>query len=118
MKESEASRGILQWTLDLLAIQNYVIKKGRPHGHRFGKTQEQKDLHIAHISRKICIMRNFVGIHDRFVKDPVFRESQLKIDRTDRSLYPDGQGRAERFHLSNDARRVLSIQKELVDLSQ
>ena len=35
-----------------------------------------------------------------------------------RSLYPDGHGRAERFQLSNDARRVLSIQKELVDLSQ
>ena len=35
-----------------------------------------------------------------------------------RSLYPDGHGRAERFHLSNGARRVLSIQKELVDLSQ
>ena len=26
-----------------------------------------------------------------------------------RSLYPDGQGRAERFHLSNDARRVQRI---------
>ena len=35
-----------------------------------------------------------------------------------RSLHPDGQGRTERFHLSNDGRWVLSIQKELVDLSQ
>ena len=26
LKESEASRGILQWTLDLLPIQNYVVK--------------------------------------------------------------------------------------------
>ena len=48
LKESEASRGILQWTLDLLSIHNYVIKKGRPHGHRFGKTEEQRDHHIAH----------------------------------------------------------------------
>ena len=43
LKESEASRGILQWTLDLLPIQNYFTKKGRPHGHRFGKTKEQKN---------------------------------------------------------------------------
>ena len=40
-KKSKASRGILQWTLDLLSIHNYVIKKVRPHGHRFGKTGEQ-----------------------------------------------------------------------------
>ena len=35
-----------------------------------------------------------------------------------RRIHPDGQGRAERFHLSNDERWILSIQKELVDLSQ
>ena len=35
-----------------------------------------------------------------------------------RSLHPNGQGGAERFHLSNDGRWVLSVQKELVDLSQ
>ena len=34
LKESEASRGIQQWTLDLLSIQNCVSEKGRPHGHR------------------------------------------------------------------------------------
>ena len=61
LKESEASRGILQWTLDLLSIQNYVIKKGRSHGHRFGKTKEQKNHHIAHN----------------------LSESQLEIDRTE-----------------------------------
>ena len=33
---------------------------------------------------KICIKRNFDGIHDRFLKDPVFRESQLEIDRTEK----------------------------------
>ena len=81
LKESEATRGILQWTLDLLSIQNYVIKKERPHGHRFGKTKERKSHHIAHNLRKRCIKRNFKGIRDRFLKDPVFRESQLEHDR-------------------------------------
>ena len=83
LKESEASRGILRWTLDLLSIPNYVIKKGRPHGHRYGKTEEQRQHHIAHNSRKRCIKRGFEGIHDRFQKDSIFRESQLEIDRTE-----------------------------------
>ena len=38
LKESEVNRGATQCTLDILSIQNYVIKKGRPHGHRYGKT--------------------------------------------------------------------------------
>ena len=75
--------GILQWTLDLLSIQNYVIEKGRPHGHRHGKTTEQRDYHIAHNLRRRCIKRHFKGIHDRFLKDPEFRESQLEHDRTE-----------------------------------
>ena len=42
LKESEASRGILQRTLDLLSVQNYVIKKGRPHGHRSWEDKRTK----------------------------------------------------------------------------
>ena len=38
LKESEANRGAIQCTLDLLSIPNYVIKKGRPRGHRCRKT--------------------------------------------------------------------------------
>ena len=52
LKESEANRGAIQCTLDLLSIQNYVIKKGRPHGHRYGKATEQRDCHVAQILRK------------------------------------------------------------------
>ena len=59
LKESEASRGAIQCTLDLLSIQNSVIKKGRLHGHRYGKTTEQRDHRIAHHFRKRCIKRRF-----------------------------------------------------------
>ena len=48
LKESEANRGAIQCTLDLLSIQYYVIEKERPRGHRYGKTKEQRDHHIAH----------------------------------------------------------------------
>ena len=83
LKDSEASRGAIQCTLDLLSIQNYDIKKGRPHGHRHGKTNERRDYHITHDLRKRCIKRNLKGIHDRFLKDPIFRESQLEHGRTE-----------------------------------
>ena len=108
LRENQSSRGILRWTLDLLSIPNYAIKKGRPHGHPYGKTKEQKDHFIAHNLRRIYRKRGFEGSYDRFLKDEIFRESQLEIDRTE---HPDGQGRAERFQLSNNRRGVLSITK-------
>ena len=39
LKEIAANRGFIEFSLDLLSIPEYVIKKGRPHGHRYGKTQ-------------------------------------------------------------------------------
>ena len=69
--------------MDLLSILNCVIKKGRPHGNRHGKTEEQRKHVIAHNLRKRCIKKGFEGIHDRFQNDSTFRDSQLRIDRTE-----------------------------------
>ena len=41
-KETEANRGSVKYTMDLLALAEYVIKKGRPHGHRYGKKPGDK----------------------------------------------------------------------------
>ena len=81
--ENQSSRGILRWTLDLLSIPNYVMKKGRPHGNRHGKTEEQGKHQIAHGLRKRCIKKFLEGIHDLFQNDSTFRDSQLGIDRTE-----------------------------------
>ena len=64
-------------------LPRYVIKKGRPHGARHGKTKAQKKYYVAHNARKGCLKRNHEGIHDRFPRDPVFRDSQLKIGWTE-----------------------------------
>ena len=38
LQETEANRGFIKYTMDLLlSIPEYIIKKGRPHGHRYGK---------------------------------------------------------------------------------
>ena len=47
LKEAVANRSFTEYTLDLLSIPEYVIKKGRPHGHRYGKTPEKKEYHLA-----------------------------------------------------------------------
>ena len=36
-KGREENKKFVQYTMDLLSIPKYVIKKGRPHGHRYGK---------------------------------------------------------------------------------
>ena len=57
-----------------------MIKKGRPHGHRYGKTPEKKEYHLVRNLKKRCIERKFTGIHDRFLRDHDFRKSMLQHD--------------------------------------
>ena len=71
--------------LDALSIPNYVIKKGATHGAGHGKTEVQREYHLAWNAWKRCCKKvdsyggHFTGIHDRFLRDPVYRESQLTI---------------------------------------
>ena len=81
--ESESSHIFHHWRLDALSIPHYVIRKGRPRGARHGKTESQKEHFVAHNACKRCIKKNFDGIHDRFQRDPVYRDSQLKIGWTE-----------------------------------
>ena len=78
LRGNESSRHLHQWRLDALCVPNYVIKKGRPRGARHGKTEAQKEHFIAHNARERCIKKNFKGIHDRFQKDLIYRDSQLR----------------------------------------
>ena len=45
--DSESRRKFNKQRLDALSVPHYVIKKGRSHGARHGKTEEQKEYHIA-----------------------------------------------------------------------
>ena len=81
LKETVANRSFSVHTLDLLSIPEYVIKKGRPHGHRYGKAPENKEYYLANNLKKRCIKREFTGIHDRFLRDHVFRERMLENNR-------------------------------------
>ena len=69
--------------LDALSFLHDVIKKGRLHGARHGKTEAQKEHFVAHNARNRCIKKEFDEIHDRIPRDPVYRDSQLKIGLTE-----------------------------------
>ena len=81
LKETVANRNFIENTLDFLSIPEYVIKKGRSYGHRYGKAPENKEYHLAHNLKKRCFERKFTGIRDRFLRDHVFRERMLEKNR-------------------------------------
>ena len=44
-KGTEENKKCIQYTMDLLSIPDYYIKKARPHGHRYGKKPGDRILH-------------------------------------------------------------------------
>ena len=80
---SESRRKFKKLRLDAISIPDYVIKKGATHGARHVKTEVQKEYHMAWNAWKRCCEtvdsqgEHFTGLHDRFLRDPVYIESQL-----------------------------------------
>ena len=72
-KERGANQQFINYTMDILSVPEYAIKKGRPHGHRYGKKPGGKEYHTANQLKKKCKKKYFQGIHDRFIRDPEFR---------------------------------------------
>ena len=62
---------------------NYFFKKGRPHGHRYGKKPGDHEYFIANSLKKKCKKRNFLGIHDRFIRDEKFRKNMFDVGRNE-----------------------------------
>ena len=76
-----ANRRFIEYKMDFLPIPEYEIKKGRLHGHRYGKLPEDKEYHLAHNLKKRCKKRDYKGIHDRFLRDHVLRERMIENGR-------------------------------------
>ena len=82
---SESRRKFHRQRLDAISIPDCVIKDGATHGARHGNTEVQRKYHMAWNAWKRCCKKvdsqgeHFTGIHDRFLRDPAYRESQLAI---------------------------------------
>ena len=72
-----------QSVLDLFSIPNFYIKKDRPHGHRFGKKPGDHEYLIANSLKKKCKKRDFLGIHDWFIRDERFRKNMIELGRSE-----------------------------------
>ena len=88
-KETGVHRKFVKYTMDLLPVPEYVIKKGRPHGHRYGKKPGDKEYYLANQLKKKCQKREFQGIHDRFLHDQEFRIRMIEIIET-KTFVDDG----------------------------
>ena len=112
--ESESSQHFNKWRLDALSIPHYVIKKGRPHGARHGKTEAQKEHFVAHNALKRCLIRNYEGNRDRFPQDPIYRDSQLKIGWTEEKCIAMDKLAQEDHSYRLSRRGIFEISKTLV----
>ena len=80
---TEENKKFVQYTKDLLSIPNYYIKKGRPHGHRYGKKPGDHEYYIANSLKKKCKKKFYLGVHDRFIRDEKFRKNMFDTGRTE-----------------------------------
>ena len=80
---TEENKTFVQYTMDLLSIPNYYIQKGRPHGHRCGKNPGDHEYFIANSLKKKCKKRDFLGIHDWFIRGERFRKNMIELGRSE-----------------------------------
>ena len=67
----------------IFSIPNFYIRKGRPHGHRYGKKEGDQEYHTTNQLQKKCKKRQFLSIHDRFIRDAWFRKTMIELGRTE-----------------------------------
>ena len=77
----EANQQFIKYTMDLLSIPEYVLKKGRPHGHRHGKKPGDREYFSANQPKTKCKKKFVQGIHDRFIRDETFRNRMIENGR-------------------------------------
>ena len=114
----ESRRRFNKLRLDALSIPNFVIKKGATHGARHGKTEVQREYHLAWNAWKRCCKKfysqfeHFTGIHDRFLRDPVYRESQLALGWTEQQCkeWDEFAKEDHTYHLTPEEKRTYKEQ--------
>ena len=81
--DTAENKKYIKSVLDLFSIPNFYIKKGRPHGHRYGKKESCKEYHTANQLQKKCRKKQYKNIHDRFIRDTWFRKTMLELGRSE-----------------------------------
>ena len=69
--------------LDLFNIPNLYIRKGQPHGHRYGKKGRCREFRTAKQLQERCRKEHYENIHDRFIGDTTFRKTMIELGRSE-----------------------------------
>ena len=77
--ETTENKKYTKSVLDLFSIPNFYIRKGRPHGHRYGKKEGCKESYTAKQVQRRCRKKKYDNIHDRFIRDKFFRKTMLEF---------------------------------------
>ena len=115
--ESESSRKFNKLSLDALSIPHYVIKKGRLHGAQHCKTEEPLSPSRAWrdaAKEFVAQEEHYKGIHDRFLRDEVHRESQLKIGWTEQKCIEMDKCGTGRSYIPSIQRGIQEIPRTVV----
>ena len=102
--DTTENKKYIKSVLDLFSVPNFYIRKGRPHGHRYGKKEGDREYHSANQLQKKCRKRGYLNIHDRLIRDTV-QKNHAGIGSYGRSDPRDGQTGYRRPHLHCHRRR-------------
>ena len=73
--DTTENKKYIKSVLDLFSIPNFYIRKGRPHGHRYGKKEGDYEYFVAKSLKKKCNYKDFLNVHARFIRDTWFRKT-------------------------------------------
>ena len=104
--DTTENKKYIKSVLDLFSVPNFYIRKGRPHGHRYGKKEGCKEYHTANQLQKKCIKRKYKNIHDRFIRDTWFRKTLLELGRNEEVI-------REMDRLANEDHTHIATEEEL-----
>ena len=71
----------IRWTF--FQFRRTSSKKGRPHGHRYGKKPGDREYFSANQLKKKCNKKFFQGIHDRFIREETVRNRMIENGRNE-----------------------------------
>ena len=109
---SESRRKFNKLRLDAISIPDYAIKKGATHGARHGKTEVQREYHLASNAWKRCCKKvDSQGEHFTGVFTIDFSEIQFIVNHNSQS---DGQNKSEKsgMNLQKKTIHTNSLQKK------
>ena len=84
--DSAENRKYISSVLDLYSIPNFYIRKGRPHGHRYGKAPGCKEYHTANQLQRKRRKKKYDSIHDRLIRDKTFRKAMIELGSSEKII--------------------------------